>query len=75
MLNFDDFTNESKKGHNWPYIPDHLYKIVTIGNSGSGKTDALLNWINHWPDIDKIYSYVKVPYEPNINISLTNVKK
>ena len=26
----------------WPYIPDHPYRIL-IGGSGSGKTNALLN--------------------------------
>ena len=34
-----------------------------VGGSGSGKTNALLNLINHEPDIDKIYLYAKDPYE------------
>ena len=65
MINFDDYTNENKKNHNpkWPYIPDHPYRILIIGSSGSGKTDALLNLINNQPDIDKIYLYAKDPYE------------
>ena len=25
---------------NWPYVPDHSYKIFTIGVSGSGKTNV-----------------------------------
>ena len=25
---------------NWSYIPDHPYKILIIGGSGSGKTNA-----------------------------------
>ena len=36
---------------------------MIIGGSGSGKTNALLNLINHEPDIDKIYLYAKDPYE------------
>ena len=41
---------------NWPYIPDHPYKILIIVRSGSGKTNVLLNLIKHQrPDIDKIY--------------------
>ena len=32
---------------NWPYIPDHPYKILIIGGSGSGKTSVLLNLIKH----------------------------
>ena len=34
-----------------------------VGGSGSGKTNALLNLINHEPDTDKNVSYVKDPYE------------
>ena len=65
MINFDDYNNESKSEHNlkWPYIPDHPYRILIIGGSGSGKTNALLNLINNQPGIDKIYLYAKDPYE------------
>ena len=28
---------------NWSYIPDHSYRIILIGDSGSGKTNVLLN--------------------------------
>ena len=65
MINFDDYTNENIIEHNpkWPYIPDHPYRILIIGSSGSGKTNALLNLINNQPDIDKIYLYAKDPYE------------
>ena len=65
MINFDDYTNENIVEHNskWPYIPDHPYRILLIGGSGSGKTNALLNLINNQPDIDKIYLYPKDPYE------------
>ena len=76
MINFDDYTNEnmhiqmSTNEHNpkWPYIPDHPYRILIIGSSGSGKTNALLNLINNQLDIDQIYLYAKDPYEKNINI-------
>ena len=65
MINFDEYTSEHKIEHNpkWPYIPDHPYRIVIIGGSGSGKTNALLNLINNQSDIDKIYLYAKDPYE------------
>ena len=39
----------------WPYTPDHPYRILIIGSSESGKTNVLLNLIEHQPDIDKIY--------------------
>ena len=39
------------------------YRILIIGGSVSGKTNALLNLINKQPDIDKIYLYTKDPLE------------
>ena len=32
---------------NWLYIPDHPYRILIIGSSGSGKTNGLLNVIEN----------------------------
>ena len=63
MINFDEYTNENKKVHNlnWPYIPDHSYRILIIGGSGTGKTNALLNLINNKTLIK--YLYAKDPYE------------
>ena len=68
-MNFDENTNENKRKHNptWPDISDHPYRILIIGGSGSGKTNALLNLINNQPDIDKIFLYAKDPYEDNTN--------
>ena len=65
MINFDDYTNENIIEHNskWPHIPDHPYRILIVGGSGSGKTNALLNLIKNQPDIDKVYLYAKDPYE------------
>ena len=64
MTNFDEYTNENRMKHNpnWPYI-GHPYRILVIGGSGSGKTNALLNLIHNQSDIDKIYLYAKDPYE------------
>ena len=43
MISFDDYANENKTEHNqkWPYIPDHPYRILIIGVSGSRKANAL----------------------------------
>ena len=61
MTNFDDVIKEETKEHNpnWPEIPDHPYRILIIGSSGSGKTNLLFNLINQRPDIDKICLYAK----------------
>ena len=61
MINLDSITNENNKKHNekWPYISDHPYRILIIGGSGSGKTNALLNLINEQDDIDKNYLYAR----------------
>ena len=65
MINFDDVVTENIKEHNpkWPQIPDHPYRIIIIGDSGSGKRNSIFNLINQQPDIDKIYLYTKDPYE------------
>ena len=65
MINFDGYVNENKTEHNknWSYAPDHPYRILIIGGSGSGKTNALLNVIENQPDIYKTYLYAKYPYE------------
>ena len=61
MFNLDDITNENNKEHNkkWSFIPDHLYRVLIIGGSGLGKTNALLNLLSQQSDIDKIYLYEK----------------
>ena len=66
MINLDSITNKNNKKHNekWQYIPDHPYRIIIIGGSGSEKTNALINLINEQNDIDKIYLYARDLSEP-----------
>ena len=61
MFNLDNITNENNKEHNekWLHIPDHPYRILVTGASGSGKANALLSLISQQSDIDKIYLYEK----------------
>ena len=75
-INLDSIINENNKKHNekWPYIPDHPYRILIIGGSGSGKTNALLNLINEQNDIDKIYLYGKDLSEPKYEYLIKNCK-
>ena len=41
MFNFDYITEEYMKQHNqnWSEIPDHPYRILIVGGSGSGKAN------------------------------------
>ena len=65
MIDFDDYTNENRTEHNknWPHTPDKPYRILIIGDSGSGKTNVLLNLIEDQPDIDEVYLYAKDSHE------------
>ena len=61
MINLDSITNKNNKEHNkkWPYILNHPYRVLIIGGSGSGETNALINLINEQNDIDKIHLYAR----------------
>ena len=75
MLNFDLNTKEGIKVHNsnWPEFPNHLYRILIIGGSGSAKTNALLSLISHEQDINKIYLYAKDPYDAKYQYQLHKI--
>ena len=66
MIDLDFLCIENNKEHNekWRFIPAHLCKIIIIGGSGSGKTNALINLINEQNYIDKIYFYARDLSEP-----------
>ena len=70
MINLDSITNEYNKKRNekWPYIPDHPYRTLIIGGSGSGKTNTLLDLINEQKDIDKTYLYARDLNKPKYKI-------
>ena len=76
MITFDDVTggNIITVSPNRLHVPDHLYRIIIIRGSGSGKTNALLNLTNHKPDIDKEYLYAKYQYEAKYRFFKKNVK-
>ena len=75
MKNFDESV-ETHHNLNWPYIPDHPHRIFIFGGTGPGKTDVLLNLIkNQRPDIDKIYLYVKDPFESKYQLLINGREK
>ena len=55
-------------------IADHPYKILIIGGSGSGKTNALIILEIHQPDIKDIYSYDKQSYKTKYQLSISKQK-
>ena len=72
----DDITKENNKEHNekQPYVPDHPYRILKIGGSGTGKSSVLLNLINEQNDIDKTYLYTKDLNEAKYEFWIKGVK-
>ena len=67
---------EINHGSNWSYIRDHSYRILIADGSGSGKANVLLNLIKHQPpDIDKIYFYVKGPFESKYQLLINGREK
>ena len=76
MINLDSITNKSNKKHNekWTYVPDHPYRILIIGASGSGKRNTLLNFINEQHNIEKIYLYARDLNEPKYEIFIKKIK-
>ena len=76
MITLDSITNENNKEYDekLPFIPDHSYRILITGGSGSGKTNALLNLINQQSDIDKIFLYAKDLNEPKYEYLIKNQK-
>ena len=68
MITFDKFTEKNTENitdTRCRFLTIHTaYWILIEGSSGSGKTNVLLNVIDHQPDIDKLFSlYATEPYE------------
>ena len=75
MKNYDESV-EINHNPNWPYILGHPYRILLIGGLKSRKTNVLLNLIQHQkPDIDKIYLYVKDPFESKYQLLINGREK
>ena len=73
MINLDNIINKNNEEYKkWSHIPDHPYRILIIGGSGSRKTNTLLNLINEQGDIDKVYLYAKDLGEPKYELLIKN---
>ena len=49
--------------------------MLIVGGSGPGKTNQLLNLINHEPGIDRIYLYAKNLYEVKYQLLIKKKRK
>ena len=74
MISFDDVTKENKSENNpnLQEIPDHSFRILIVGSSGSLKTNALLNLMNQI--LIKLIYMLKIHTTQNVNFLLINVK-
>ena len=69
LINFDYIIkNIKEQNSNWPKIPDHAYRILITGRSGSGHQS------NRAGDIDKFYLYAKHPYEAKYQLLISKRK-
>ena len=68
-MNIDVIIKENIRVHNpsWPNILDYLYRILSIGDLGSGKTNPFLNLINHQSNIVKYIYISTLPLQQNID--------
>ena len=73
MMESYDQSIKINNNPNWPYIPDHPYRILIIGGSGSEKINVLLNLIKHQ---GQRFTYTsKIHSNQSINYFLTEEKK
>ena len=71
-----DVRNKTANKHNTnrPQIHDHPYRTLTIGDSGTVKTNSLFNLMGYQPDIDKNYLYANNSYDAKYQL-LINICK
>ena len=76
MIKNYDQSVKANQNQNWSYILGHPYRILINGGPGSAKTIVLLNFIKHQrPDIDKIYLYIKDPFESSYQLLISGREK
>ena len=76
MMEKYDQSIEINHNPNWPYVPDHLYRILITGSSGSGRTNVSLNLIKINDQILAKFIYMlKIHSNQSINCLLMEEKK
>lgn len=71
MIYFNEVKGENSwkdNPHYWPQIPDHQYRILIVGRSGSEKL-MLLNLTNHQRKMLKSLFTLKIYTNQGISIS------
>lgn len=70
MTNFGLVKEKYTQEHNLhqPKIPGYPYKMLIVGDSSSGKMNALLNLINHQTKLIKSFCMSKIYLNQNISI-------
>ena len=51
---------------NWSQSSDHLYRLLIIWGSGSGKTNLLFNLESHQPNIKTFIYMLKIDLKQNV---------
>ena len=75
MKNYDESADINLNA-NFPDICNHPYRILTIGGSGSGKSNVLLNSKKlQRRDIAKTYLYVKDLFKSKYQLSMVEKKQ
>ena len=77
MVKNYDQSVEINHNLNWPYVPDHAYRILIIGGSRwTRRTYVLRNLIKHQQlDIGKIYLYKKGPFRSKYQLLINGREK
>ena len=68
IINFDKLASKSKSEIKYknkhPMLPQHPFRLLINGSSGSGKTNLLMNMILRWLYFDKLYVFSKHLEQP-----------
>lgn len=69
-INFNKYVKENVEAQNHPLLPQHHFRMMVIGGSGSGKTNTVMNLIidpegtHETLNYDRVYVYAKDINEP-----------